>query len=554
MGNVQVQDMAPLRDDERQELDISQTLSYKQYCKHIQGDAAEACLKELPWSIRDSISLYESMNASFNAILQIPDELPLRLPHLSFLDVSYNQITSLPESFGLLLHLKIFNIKHNKLQTLPDSFVNLIKLEKVDLSHNHLQTLPNNLGDLESLAKINFSENKLSTLPLSLCSCKNLSVIITRNNELQDPPQSVCDDGSDATINYMKKRCIAKGLKPAKRKSVLNVFPRLRGNQLSSSVPNPHSAHIQYIQTQTNTTNTPNRIKTPLLPPLGSSDLDADVLKDRIIGLVYGAAIGDAIGLATRGMDKDECKFHYSDQLTYSDIVQDGERIHWKKGDWTSNFDQFVLVLDCILSWAGVVDELDFAKRLHHWSVYGVVDLSDQEVVVLSHTTKMVIQNVGFMRDPHCVARSCLYTLPDESKLPNGHTVYDLVHNDGYGDSIDHQIQQTETDCDTGRICDNGANIRTAVLGIPSFHNIEEVESNALRICKATHADPRCLASSVALSVLVALILQGKEDTCSLKSVEKLIHKATECGRKFLSEIDHMKEYDYFSSQHNLEG
>lgn len=224
------------------------------------------------------------MNASFNTISQIPDELPLRLPHLSFLDISYNQITCLPESFGLLLHLKILNIKHNKLQGLPESFVNLIKLEKMDLSHNHIQTLPENLGDLESLTKINFSENKLSTLPLSLCSCKYLSVILTRNNELQDPPQSVCDDGSEATINYMKKRCIAKGLKPQKKKSVLNEFPRLRGNQLSSSVPNPHSAHIQYIQTQTNTTNTPNRIKTPLLPPLGSSDLDADVLKDRIIG------------------------------------------------------------------------------------------------------------------------------------------------------------------------------------------------------------------------------------------------------------------------------
>lgn len=62
-------------------------------------------------------------------------------------------------------------------------------------------------------------------------------------------------------------------------------------------------------------------------------------------GLVYGAAIGDAIGLATRGMDKDQCKFHYTDQLTLTDIVQDEERIHWRKGDWTSNFDQFVRFL-----------------------------------------------------------------------------------------------------------------------------------------------------------------------------------------------------------------
>ena len=61
-------------------------------------------------------------------------------------------------------------------------------------------------------------------------------------------------------------------------------------------------------------------------------------------GLIYGAAIGDAIGVSCRWMSDDECSFHYScdEDLIYSKIVQDEHRVLWRQGDWTSNFDMFV--------------------------------------------------------------------------------------------------------------------------------------------------------------------------------------------------------------------
>ena len=37
----------------------------------------------------------------------------------------------------------------------------------------------------------------------------------------------------------------------------------------------------------------------------------------------------------------------------------------------------------------------------------------------------------------------------------------------------------------------NGAVMRVAALGIAHFHNLNEVATNAVRICKATHCDPR---------------------------------------------------------------
>ena len=50
--------------------------------------------------------------------------------------------------------------------------------------------------------------------------------------------------------------------------------------------------------------------------------------------------------------------------------------------------------------------------------------------------------------------------------------------------------------------------IPLTVTGVPNFHNLSEVKNNAARICKATHVDPRCVAASVMVASVVALMLQ----------------------------------------------
>ena len=52
--------------------------------------------------------------------------------------------------------------------------------------------------------------------------------------------------------------------------------------------------------------------------------------------------------------------------------------------------------------------------------------------------------------------------------------------------------------------------------GIPSFHDLEEVEENSVRICLATHPDPRCLASCVFMSLLVASMLQVRSGSLDI--------------------------------------
>jgi Leucine-rich repeat (LRR) protein len=225
------------------------------------------------------------MTVAFNAITEIPPELPLRIPHLHTLDLSHNLLVTLPESFGLQFHIRTLILRNNKLKSLPESFVHLVKLEKIDLSNNMLKELPQDIGKMEAIQKINVSGNKLRQLPLSLGASSTLVLIMAQRNRMYEPPQAICDEGSEATLTYLRK--LYKNSHPVHERrplTPLNEFPRIRGNQLHSAVPNPQSANMQYIQSQTHTTNTPSRIKTPLLPPLGASSLDSDVLKDKVIG------------------------------------------------------------------------------------------------------------------------------------------------------------------------------------------------------------------------------------------------------------------------------
>lgn len=50
--------------------------------------------------------------------------------------------------------------------------------------------------------------------------------------------------------------------------------------------------------------------------------------------------------------------------------------------------------------------------------------------------------------------------------------------------------------------------MRTSVLAIPHFHDIKKVCENTEAISRVTHADSRCIASSVAVTTALAYMFQ----------------------------------------------
>jgi ADP-ribosylglycohydrolase len=64
--------------------------------------------------------------------------------------------------------------------------------------------------------------------------------------------------------------------------------------------------------------------------------LSKEELKDKILGVLYGNAIGDAIGLATEFMSKEQAHFEYDRKVDFDnfekEFLQDRHRSNWQTG------------------------------------------------------------------------------------------------------------------------------------------------------------------------------------------------------------------------------
>ena len=140
------------------------------------------------------------LDLSDNQLTSLPNSIGA-LTNLNYLILSHNQLTSLPNSIGNLTNLKGLDLSSNKLLTsLPNSIGNLTNLEWLDLGHNRLLTsLPNSIGNLTNLEDLNLSFCKLTSLPnsignlakleyfnLSFCKLSSLPSNIGNLNNLKD--------------------------------------------------------------------------------------------------------------------------------------------------------------------------------------------------------------------------------------------------------------------------------------------------------------------------------------------------------------------------------
>ncbi|XP_028397812.1 protein lap1-like [Dendronephthya gigantea] len=510
MGNVEFTshlEKDQLNSLSSEKLDLSRRLTSYQLDQHLRNEVVEENpgLVEIPARLFAHISFYETLIVSFHCITQIPQELPLQLPHLIHLNLNFNRISSLPESFGMLIHLEILELSHNLLSKLPNSFSLLKSLQKLDLSNNKLRALRDDMDNLKKLKKLNVNNNFLEQIPLSLCLIDSLEVLVCLNNRLTTPHQDICDKGLASIRQYFEKE---HALPLPRQEDIVNIFPRVRKGDAFTH-PNLNTAMTQlYNETQTQSFHMKVKVKTPLLPPTMATTFPPDELSNKIIGCIYGAAIGSALGYLTDFLSKSECAFYYDkEQLNYCDIINDIHRNNFEKGCWTHSFDQMILILDSILSWGGVVDELDVARRLASWNKNGFSELGEIKGPDFKGLFGKILNDAEYTKDPHFVAKM-----------------------------ISHEKQY----------CSNAAVARTAVLSVSHFYDLDEVCANAARICKCTHADARCIASCVAVNTIIALLLQGKHDLNDNDSVEAILFEAAERSKRYLDDGSQVSEINKY--------
>lgn len=177
-------------------------------------------------------------------------------------------------------------------------------------------------------------------------------------------------------------------------------------------------------------------------------------LSDKVYGVIFGQAIGDALGLGTEFMSRKEVLRHYPNGLSaYNQMVQDWHRKRWKPGEWTDDTDMMLCIANAMLEDQGIKLET-VARNFKDWF--------RQEPMGIGRHTYNVLSMGDYEKNPFRAAE----------------IVWELSHKNSAA---------------------NGALMRTSVVGLLK----KDVASYAEKICKLTHADPRCIGSCVIVSELV---------------------------------------------------
>lgn len=95
--------------------------------------------------------------------------------------------------------------------------------------------------------------------------------------------------------------------------------------------------------------------------------MDEKGVRERMLGCLYGQAIGDALGFASEAMSKQDMKKFYPNGISgYGDIFQDDRRKGWPIGSWTDDTEMMLLILDSIVEDKGV-NILTIARNFLDW-------------------------------------------------------------------------------------------------------------------------------------------------------------------------------------------
>ncbi|KAF2074820.1 hypothetical protein CYY_003884 [Polysphondylium violaceum] len=99
------------------------------------------------------------------------------------LDLSHNQIQSIPSEICKLLSLQSLNLGFNKIESIPVELSECYQLVSLDLQSNSLTTITeNSFSKLNNLNTLNLSNNKLTTLSKDIVNLASISILYVDNN------------------------------------------------------------------------------------------------------------------------------------------------------------------------------------------------------------------------------------------------------------------------------------------------------------------------------------------------------------------------------------
>jgi ADP-ribosylglycohydrolase len=207
-------------------------------------------------------------------------------------------------------------------------------------------------------------------------------------------------------------------------------------------------------------------------------------IMDRLIGSIYGHALGDAVGLQTEfkfKADNHEIKF------PYDRAIRD-----FPKCDWTDDTDHLIIVMQSLIENKIELNQSDIARRLKSWVLSGFPELKDTMGMGLGGTMSMVIRHPKFLEEPEIAAG-------------------EIWNNSGK------------------KLASNGSLMRTSIVGtLPITRDIYNI---AASLSKIMHSDPRCVAACVFQSTAIHNLVYKQ-----VNNVDDLMEKCTSISQLYVAD------------------
>ncbi|MEH1856413.1 MAG: COR domain-containing protein [Nostoc sp.] len=174
------------------------------------------------------------LDLSDNQLSSLPPEI-CHLSNLTTLSLFNNQLSSLPPEIYQLSNLTELDLSDNQLSSLPPEISQLSNLTTLYLYNNQLSSLPPEISQLSNLTTLYLYNNQLSSLPLEICQLSYLTTLYLSDNQLSSLPPEI-SQLSNLTTLYLNKNQLSS--LPSEISQLCNLtWLYLNNNQLSSLPP-----------------------------------------------------------------------------------------------------------------------------------------------------------------------------------------------------------------------------------------------------------------------------------------------------------------------------
>lgn len=208
-----------------------------------------------------------------------------------------------------------------------------------------------------------------------------------------------------------------------------------------------------------------------------------DSTKDNVLGALFGQAVGDALGMGAEFLKKVDIASRYPNGLRHYSDISYSIIPGYHPGDYTDDTEMMVSIVDS-LNKKGHYDLMDIAKSFLCWI--------ESVPAGMGSLTASVLRNPLYKTDPLGASRTVWEKL---NKTPSS----------------------------------NGGIMRTSVIGVLKG----DVEKMAADVCRLTHYDPRCVGSSVIVSLAIHNLIYH-DYTMSVDEVVQIGKKYDEKIERFV--------------------